>query len=144
MTHAEQAERIRYLEHVSQCQYRALRALEEDLARLREPARVVYKCPAPTPTLDPVNEASAAQFRASGGGVETRPPPALSPRQALGEALACVERARDLLKRVASVPADAMPFEARHAAWQAFDSVRNAWCCLGTSRALLDVHEAVK
>lgn len=68
----------------------------------------------------------------------------VSPRQALGEALACVERARDLLRTAASAPPESMPFEARHAAFQAFDAVRNAWCSMGSAKALLDIHEASK
>lgn len=64
--------------------------------------------------------------------------PTLSPRQALGEALACVERARDLLRTAATSPSSTQSgFEARVAAFRAYDDTQRAWANITSARALL-------
>lgn len=62
-------------------------------------------------------------------------PSALSPRQALGEALACVERARDLFLGVAADPT--VDKDVRLAALNGYQSAMNAWGSTTTARALL-------
>lgn len=69
-------------------------------------------------------------------------PPSLSPRQALGEALACVERARDLFLSVASDPAANK--DVRLAALTAYQSEMGAWGSATTARALLAQQEKPK
>lgn len=78
-----------------------------------------------------------AQMKERGEWLESRDAPSLSPRQALGEALACVERARDLLQMVVTSDLGRISPEAHFASLHAYNSTRNAWDGVTSARTLI-------